>query len=212
MTIPKKLGDVRVMRTAMEEGTRSMLLAAAATLLSEEGPSALTVRRVADAVNGTSKMIYTYFGGKDGLMEALYRHAFGRFTLVLEGERSEVDPVARLYAMTFAYRDFALASPALYNVMFGDLGRAWEPSLDCRRDAWKSFSALRETILINLPEERRKESTRVTYLMWATMHGVVSLELRKLIGSGQSGKVLFMQAVDAVMHLHGISGRTELNA
>lgn len=204
MAIAKKLGDVRAVRTAMEADTRAALLMAAATLLSEEGPSALTVRRVADSVNGTSKMIYTYFGGKDGLMEALYRHAFNRFTLVLEERIAEVDSLARLYRMTSAYRDFALSAPALYNVMFGDLGRAWEPSLECRRDAWKSFSALRETVQINLPSKRQKESTRATYVLWAAMHGVVSLELRKLIGSGQNGRDLFVQAVNAVMHYYSI--------
>lgn len=204
MSIIAKLGDVRSMRAAMEADMRSTLLMAAATLLSDEGPSALTVRRVADSVNGTSKMIYTYFGGKDGLMEALYLHAFTRFTGVLGTECSEKVPLAKLNRMISAYRDFAMADPALYNFMFGDLGNVWQPSIECRREAWKSFSALRETVQMNLPEKRQKESTRATYVLWAAMHGVISLEMRKLIGSGQSGEELFKIAVSAALNIHEI--------
>lgn len=205
MSAITKLGDVRSMRTALEADTRATLLMAAATLLSDEGPSALTVRRVAESVNGTSKMIYTYFGGKDGLMEALYLHAFNRFTGVLEAESGEALPIVRLLRMISAYRGFAMADPALYNVMFGDFGNVWQPPIECRREAWRSFSALREAVQLNLPDNRQKESTRATYVLWAAMHGVISLELRKLIGSGQSGEELFQIAVDAVLRLHGIT-------
>ena len=124
-TNTRLLLDIRAARATMEADTRATLLAAAARVLSEEGPSALTVRRVADSVNASTKMIYTHFGGKDGLLDALYLHSFAGLTHAFQAQSGELDPVLRLDNMVTAYRAFALSEPALYNVMFGDLGRAF---------------------------------------------------------------------------------------
>jgi AcrR family transcriptional regulator len=196
---PKTLGDIRAPRTAMEAETRAILLGAGATILSEEGPLALTVRRVAASVGASTKMIYTHFGGKDGLFEALYLHSFAAFTRALESEAGVPDPLLRVRKMAAAYRAFALGEPSLYAVMFGDLGRAWEAPIDSRRQAWRSFETLRDAIRASLPQEKAKDASRVTYLLWATMHGVVSLELRKLIGETQDPTQIFDLAVEAIL-------------
>jgi AcrR family transcriptional regulator len=200
---PPIVADLRAARAAMEADTRAALLAAAAAVLSEEGPAALTVRRVAEQVNGSTKMIYTHFGGKDGLTDALYRHSFATLMARLEAEPAG-PPAERLHRMTATYRAFALAEPALYGVMFGDLGRAWEPPLASRREAWRSFGALRDTVRRCLPESRADEATRTTHLLWAAMHGIVGLELRKLLGHGENGAELFALAVAAVLRARGV--------
>jgi AcrR family transcriptional regulator len=198
------LPDVRVAHAAMETATRDSLLEAAARVLAEEGPSALTVRRVADSVNGTTKMIYKHFGGKDGLLNAVYLHSFASLTQALRVEPEPSNPVSRLSRMAIAYRQFALANQAHYNVMFGDLGRAWEAPSESRREAWKSFGTLRDAIHDALPSGRAKEVVEIAHLFWAAMHGVVSLEMRKLIGTAQDGERLFTRAIDAVAKTYGI--------
>ena len=150
-------------------------------------------------------MIYTHFGGKDGLLDALYLHSFAGLTHAFQAESDEQEPSARLNGMVAAYRAFALQEPALYSVMFGDLGRAWEPPLSSRRQAWKSFEAMREAVELCLPQERRKSTGKVTYLLWAAMHGVVSLESRKLLGGANESKSLYHAAVAAVREAHGIA-------
>jgi len=198
------LTDIRAARATMEADTRATLLAAAARILSEDGPSALTVRRVAEEVNASTKMIYTHFGGKDGLLDALYLHSFAGLTRVFQAQSAEPNPVVRLDNMVTAYRDFALSEPSLYNVMFGDLGRAWEAPLESRRQAWQSFKTMRDVVRLCLPEARSKEAGRSTYLLWAAMHGVVSLELRKLLGSLGDREQLYQQAVAAVREAQGL--------
>ena len=54
---PNPHGDLRAARAAMEADIRATLLSAAARVLSEEGPAALTVRRVAEAVNGDACLV-----------------------------------------------------------------------------------------------------------------------------------------------------------
>lgn len=194
----KALRDVRAARSAMEAETRDALLAAAALVLSEEGPSALTLRRVADTVNTSTKTIYTHFGGKDGLLEALYLHSFAGLADAFHAQSGERDPALRLDKLIKAYRLFALREPALYNVMFGDLGRAWEPPLESRRKAWTTFETMRDAVRLTLEPLRQKEAGTIAYLLWATMHGAVSLEMRKLIGDQEDGASLYDSAVSAV--------------
>jgi AcrR family transcriptional regulator len=198
------MADVRAARAANEADIRATLLIVAATVLSEEGYAALTTRRLAEAVNASTKVIYTHFGGKEGLLDALYLHAFYSLMQAFDTHAGELKSLSRLRGMTETYRNFALAEPALYSVMFGDLGRAWEAPLASRRKAWQSFETLRATVGECLPREREDDALRVTYLLWAVMHGVVSLELRKLIGGSQDGALLFRQAVEAVCQTHGI--------
>lgn len=201
----RSISDVRASRAAMEADIRASLLAAAAKILSEEGPAALTVRHVADAVNASTKLIYTHFGGKDGLLEALYLHSFASLTQAFQVHLGEADPHRRFRLMIEAYRSFALREPALYNVMFGDLGRAWEAPAESRRKAWTSFETLRQAVQDCLPPASAAEATRITYLLWAAAHGVVSVEMRGLLGSAVQGEELFSMAVDAVCRAHGLA-------
>lgn len=103
--------------------------------------------------------------------------------------------------MTESYRQFALSRPSLYNVMFGDLGKAWEAPLASRRRAWESFGTLREAVgaVSKGGKPTDKMVTRSTYMLWATMHGVVSLELRKLIGTSQNNAEFYRLTVDAML-------------
>lgn len=201
----RSISDVRASRAAMEADIRASLLAAAARVLTEEGPAALTVRRVAEAVNASTKLIYTHFGGKDGLLEALYLHSFASLTQAFQLHQGEPDPHRRFRLMIDTYRSFALREPALYNVMFGDLGRAWEAPAESRRKAWTSFETLRQTVQDCLPPARAADATRVTYLLWSAAHGVVSVEMRGLLGGSVQGDELFQMAVDAVCLAHGLA-------
>jgi len=56
MSAARVLADTRPARAATEVETRAVLLSAAASILSEEGTAALTVRRLADAVHASTKM------------------------------------------------------------------------------------------------------------------------------------------------------------
>lgn len=190
----------------MRAGTREAILAAAATVLSEEGPAALTIRRVAQAVNASTKVIYTSFGGKDGLLDALYLHSFtGLEREMLSARTAAAAPADCLHAVCLAYRAYALAEPAFYNVMFGDLGRAWQPPHESRLQARETFRILREAIEVSLPPHRLPEAIPTTRLLWAAMHGVVSLEMRGLLAEEAADCVLlFEDAVRAVCLAHGI--------
>ncbi|MCG5212515.1 TetR/AcrR family transcriptional regulator [Streptosporangium sp. KLBMP 9127] len=164
---------------AGQGAVRAAICDAAIELLVAEGPAALTVRRIASAVGCSTKVIYTLFGGKDGLVEELWREGFTRFGQALGGVRRDADPVAYLEAIGRAYRAYALAEPHYYRIMFEGVVPGFEPSPTARQDARETFavpvSAVEECLKAGLFAEA--DAVEIADTLWIAAHGVVSLEL-----------------------------------
>lgn len=97
------------------------LLEAAARLLLEEGPAALSARRVAAAAGVSTMGLYTHFGSMERLVAAMIDEGYRRLGEALDAIVPGADPVADLAGQTRAYLGFARAQPALYGAMFGSL-------------------------------------------------------------------------------------------
>src|SRR6476646_9001816 len=97
---------------------RVALLDAAGELLHAEGPHALSTRRLADLVGTSTQSIYTLFGGKQGVLRAVYREGFDRLAQHMRAVPVTDDPRVDLRRLRDAYRASAKASPHLYSVMF----------------------------------------------------------------------------------------------
>src|ERR1035437_9994322 len=125
-TKPKTV-DFRQGQEDLRSALRQGMLDAATRLLTEEGPSSLTVRRVADAVNCSTTLLYSLFGGKDGLANELYLEGFARlkaaFEMIPASQRKKSDRLglSRILACARVYHDYAKRSPGYYMVMFGDV-------------------------------------------------------------------------------------------
>lgn len=197
--------DIRAARATFETETRIAILNAAASVLCNEGPTAFTVRRIAAAVNASTKAVYTHFGNKDGLFDALYLQSFADLADAMRAQVDPEEPAASLLRICDAYHDYALMQPTRYNIMFGDLGRAYEAPLASRRKAFETFGILRQAVESCLPIERANDSGRVARLIWATMHGVVSLESRGLLGPPDEIGNVFGDAVAAIWTSWNIS-------
>jgi len=93
------------------------LLAAAEAVLVRDGPSGLTVRAVATEAGIAPMGVYSRLGSKDGLLDALLIRGFDRLRAAL-GAADEADPLQRLRGCGRRYRQFALANPHFYSIMF----------------------------------------------------------------------------------------------
>ncbi|RKR75365.1 TetR family transcriptional regulator [Frondihabitans australicus] len=102
--------------------TRDRIVDAAATLLRDEGPAALTTRRVAHDAGVQAPAIYRLFGDKDGLLEAVAEHVMAGYVAakaaVVEHATSEgVEPLDDLRAGWDAQIAFGLANPTLFRLL-----------------------------------------------------------------------------------------------
>jgi AcrR family transcriptional regulator len=158
--------------------TRGNILAAAIEILHASGAGALTVRSVATAAGCSTTGVYTWFGGKNGLVEAIFIDGFRRFGDTLLAVRAAAAPDKALLALAEAYREWAIANPTHYMVMFGRAVPDFEPSAEALAIARGTFATLvdaagetvRERELIGEPDD-------IAHHLWAGMHGYVSLEL-----------------------------------
>jgi AcrR family transcriptional regulator len=154
--------------------TRDTLLDAALLLLEEHGPAAVRVRDVATAAGQSTMGVYTHFGSKEGLLEQLYLHGFDRLADRLEnvssgGGRQE------LVKFATAYRAFALEREALYGLMFERAAPDFVPSDTSRRAGLATFEMLAGRLAEWKPD--RADPAADAHLVWAAMHGLVSIEL-----------------------------------
>src|SRR5689334_10960657 len=98
--------------------TRERLLDEAARLLDEEGVTALTVRRLSDAAEVSSRAIYSLFGGMPGLVRSLYRRGFEAMSRRYDEVPQLADAMAELVELGQAYRRASLEQRDLYGLMF----------------------------------------------------------------------------------------------
>src|SRR3954453_13946258 len=112
--------------------TRETLLETALRLLEERGPGALRIRDLSEAVGKSTMGVYTHFGSKQGLLEALYLHGFSRLEDRLRSVPSGGQPRQELLELAQAYREFALDNEALYGLMFERATPDFVPSDDSR--------------------------------------------------------------------------------
>jgi AcrR family transcriptional regulator len=155
--------------------TRESLLEAALGLLEERGPGALRIRDLSGAVGKSTMGVYTHFGSKQGLLEQLYLHGFSRLE-----DRLRTVPFAgqarrELLAFALAYREFALGNEALYGLMFERATPDFVPSDNSRMAGLKTFEMLVQRIAGWRPA--LADAAASAHLVWAAMHGLVSIEL-----------------------------------
>lgn len=184
-----------------QEAVRSAILDAATHLLVTEGPGALTVRRIAGEVGCSTKVIYTLFGAKEGLAEALWLEGFARFERALLAGRSATDPLARLNECGAAYRAYALAEPDYYRVMFQGALPGFVPSPGAMAAARRAFDILYTDVAACLEAGRLRGATaqEIADLLWMAAHGATSLELSGHIGADEA-EPRYLMLCASVLH------------
>ncbi|MGQ0715910.1 MAG: TetR/AcrR family transcriptional regulator [Pseudonocardiales bacterium] len=166
-----------------DDALRIRLLETAGGLLTSAGPGALSLRRLATAAGTSTSAVYALFGGKPGLMRALFLEAFSRFGEYQDTVEPSDDPLADILALGRAYRASARADPHFYAVMFGSLMPGFEPTPQDMAHAEATFApvlgAVRRAIAAGLL--RDEDPVLIATALWANVHGLVSLELRGAI-------------------------------
>lgn len=166
-----------------DEALRRTLLNRAARLVYENGPSALSLRKLASAANTSTTAVYSLFGNKAGLFDAIYREAAWRFAAGLSSVRESGDAAEDVIRLGIAYRDYAMANPNLYTITFA----GW-PEVPAQRkeEIAATFQPLLDVVRRGVADGRFTEAPaeRIALSCWALAHGLVSIELTGNIPPG----------------------------
>lgn len=167
---------------------RGRLLASAEMLLAKHGPDKISIRELARQAGISTMGIYTLFGGKDGIMRALYAEGFARLYQHAAAAEDRAQPAKWLFDALIAYRRFALANVGFYRLMFGGDKRFVPIDRNARfgtlvvpdQGAYPSYGSLVDAFaagqrLGNFTDARSADD--LAHLAWAIIHGLVSLEI-----------------------------------
>ena len=170
-------------RQRERERLRSAILQAAREIASEEGWSAVSVRKIADRIEYTAGTLYEHFDSKDAILEELLRggfHALGE-QLREAREANTADPVG---AMVDAAWRFSRSRPELYQVMHGldgvPFGIASAPI-----EAKSVFDQVKEVLRNACPAAGDADLEDATDAVWAAVHGFITLEMTGRIAGGR---------------------------
>jgi AcrR family transcriptional regulator len=167
-------------RSRERQRVRTAILRTARAVFSAEGADAVTMRRIAAAIEYSPAALYAHFRDKDALLAELcsqdFRALASRFARLLRLQ----DPVARLRRAGHAYIDFALAHPHHYRLRFMRPGeRDWSSTGgDPEQDAYAFFaSACAAIIAAGRARPGLADAHLLAQTFWSGVHGVASLQL-----------------------------------
>lgn len=159
-------------------GTDRRILAAARTLFEREGPGAVSMRRVAEAVGITPMAIYRHFRNRDALLKRIGDDSFGEIARHWHARKSGSDPRAQLVAIQMIYLDYALAHPHLFDHAFSvrrDDARRFPD--DFRAGGSPTFNVVHDAVV----EAQQAgilgdgDPWDIAMTLWAHSHGLIAL-------------------------------------
>jgi AcrR family transcriptional regulator len=173
---------------------REALIVEAFKVLESDGLDGISLRGLAIATGVSKTAPYRHFSDKRDLLITLAAEGFRRFADALEGAVAALphleaaDSLAGIRSLHRAYIDFAQSQPALYRLMFSQLGYSLH-SEACRVNSMRAFGILTRSI-----EEaqragwRSRQDTRALVLsVWAGVHGWAGLLIDGLVPEGFIG-------------------------
>ena len=178
-----------------DDKLRLRLLDEGGRLLAEEGPAALTVRRLAERAGTSPSAVYSLFGDKWGLVDEMFREGFRRFAGRIARLGRTDDPLADLSALGDAFKANARANPHLYDLMFGEPFPEFVPGEETRTIAMGTFGALVEAVGRCVDAgELEGDPLSLATIFFGQVHGLTSLELLGWLPAGDSADAVWGRA------------------
>ena len=161
-----------------KEEVRTSILRTAQEIVSNEGWQALSIRKIAEAIEYSVPVIYDHFQNKEAILLELTKQGFQMLNTELQKARKRSnDPEKQIEAMAYAYWEFAFDNKAHYQVMYG-LGM---PSCDTVNQIPElgTFSGLISDPIKELIARKNSDANFFLKLhtFWSMLHGLVSINM-----------------------------------
>ena len=164
---------------------KNALIKAGADILSKEGVSALSLRKVAQQAGVSHAAPYAHFADKQALIAAIstegYKKLYEQIAQVAEQYRS--DPLRRLVESSWAYVQFALNEPDHFKVTLSGMIEKEQEYPAFVEAAQQTFNLVVDIVAqgqqAGLLRQGAPDLTAVS--VWALIHGLVTLLLENQI-------------------------------
>jgi AcrR family transcriptional regulator len=148
---------------------RQQILDAARATAEADGWTAVTSRRLADAIGYTQPVLYGHFpGGKTEIMRTVALAGFAELAAAMWAAVKDKTGQQAVAAVAEVYLDFATTHPALYEAMFQLPIDARFAQEDAEAELRSGFDALSAAL--------GTDDGIATELFWSALHGMSLLE------------------------------------
>lgn len=149
---------------------RQQILAVARAVAETEGWSAVTSRRLADAIGYTQPVLYTHFpGGKTEIMRTVALAGFAELAAATRAAVGRKTGARAIAAVAEVYLGFAAAHSSLYEAMFQlPIGARFAQD-DAEDELRSGFSALAAAL-------GEADDGTAAEVLWSALHGMSLLE------------------------------------
>lgn len=182
------------------ESFRISFCEAAYELYKKKDYAAVTMRGIAKVLGGSPMMAYRYFENKEEVFAALRATLFDRLAQTLESVSNTLSPLDHLRNLSKAYAGFAHEEPHAYRLLYmtpihplrgyPDVARAQQRTQDVL------FDATRRAVESG---DIQGDPVLLAHTLWASIHGLVSLDLSLQLNQGANFEVLFAAMLDHIL-------------
>jgi len=165
-----------------QQELREQIITCSREIVENEGWTALSIRKIADAIEYSVPVIYKHFENKDAISTYFVEEGFQNLNQILEQVVNPSSDVSlKFRQLAKGYWLFALKFPKHYEIMFG-LGiptcEKTKESEDIKSVSDKMLNLIDEAIKISGKENIDRLLKLKT--LWSILHGIIAIELLDL--------------------------------
>ncbi|MCK8494335.1 MULTISPECIES: TetR/AcrR family transcriptional regulator [Spirosoma] len=159
------------------ENARAGILGTAKAIARREGWQAVSIRKIADAIEYSAPIVYEYFDSKDVLLNEIrnegFRHLHQEYERIVKLYR---DPEKRLYEISLIQWEFARQQPEIYQVMYNLDGAYCTIPVD-QSEAMQAVSDVVSATIFSFIPKAKESIQRLYFEWWSVSHGMITLAM-----------------------------------
>lgn len=162
-----------------KEEVRASILHAAWQVVEKEGWQALSMRKIADAIEYSAPVIYDHFANKEAILTEFTKRGFRLLNEDLIKARDRfVNLEQQIEAMGYAYWKFAFDNKEYYQLMYG-LGMPGCETVKQIPELAAFTELIMDQIKKLIAENNNKSADPFLKLhtFWSTLHGLISINM-----------------------------------
>ena len=165
-------------RQRQKEEIKKHILSTAWQMVKEDGWEAVSIRKIADAIEYSAPVIYDHFENKEALLWEFAKEGFRILSKKIQRAKDTSDePKEQLKAMADAYWNFAFKNKEFYQLMFG-IGMPGCEIEKCFPERLGFRSLVMEPITSIISEGTNSHANPCLkyYTFWSILHGLISMK------------------------------------
>ena len=189
---------------ATNNNTADRIARVALAILEKEGPEAVSMRRVAQAVGITPMAIYHHFPDREALLTTITDREFAKLLSYMQSHPLRGSLEDRLVEVMEGYADYSFAQPRVFDFVFSHVrpgARQFPKDFRARRSP--TLNPISDMLAAEMEKGHLKKDDvwEVAFGLWAHVHGYVMLYRAGRIGlSEKEFRKLLHRSLRRLLH------------